>query len=318
MVERGTPGSASSFAQCLRRRSYAVIDLPRPAACAVAQLLLLEAPNFFRDTGATAGLEAPPENADGTPSYRGYFSTVARQVLFARLTHSGGTSPQPPQPHLPSLAAASLALHELGVSLLQQLAVELSLPAEFFTGSLSTRTTGTEGSGQSSLISLFSYTGVEGEVPCPEHVDYTLLTIAPFATEAGLEVLDLERFEWMLPEEGQRCAPRAIVMAGEALEYMTKGAISATTHRVAHAFGSRRYSCPYLLYPDPHAPLHRRRISSPGGCGGAGAGEADAEEEVFLAGDVMRASQLSKDSAVYGSSNTRLNAKQSSLAVPAS
>ena len=160
-------------------------------------------------------------------------------------------------------------------------------------------------------------TGVEGEVPCPEHVDYTLLTIAPFATEAGLEVLDLERFEWMLPEEGQRCAPRAIVMAGEALEYMTKGAISATTHRVVHAFGCRRFSCPYLLYPDPHAPLHRRRISS-GECGGAGACEANAEEEVLLAGDVMRASQLSKDSAVYGSISARPNEKQSSLEVPKS
>ena len=172
----GTPAlvcnlSNLSFAQCLRRRSYAVIDLPRPAACAVSQLLH-EVPDFFHDAGATAvaGLEAPPANADGTPSYRGYFSTVARQVLFVRRTLSGGTSPQPPQPHLPSLAAASLALHELGVLLLQQLAIELSLPAELFTDSLSARTTGTEGNGkceQSSLISLFSSSAAGGGPGAP-------------------------------------------------------------------------------------------------------------------------------------------------------
>jgi len=67
-----------------------------------------------------------------------------------------------------------------------------------------------------------------------------------------------------------------------------------------HKIGTRRYSCPYLLYPEPHAPLHRLLVRGNSGGGVDGRGHASEEElELLLAVDVMRVSQMSNNSAVY-------------------
>ena len=101
----------------------------------------------------------------------------------------------------------------------------------------------------SSYMTLFQYNarapelkhgsaGSASSLPCPEHVDYSLMTLAPF-TEPGLEVLDLKSFEWVCPElDTQRhrqtdgSGRLATIMVGESLEFLSGNVLTATTHRV--------------------------------------------------------------------------------------
>lgn len=82
----------------------------------------------------------------------------------------------------------------------------------------------------------------EGQrLPCDEHVDYSLLTLAPFMAEPGLEVLDLRSCEWVCPEvvrgAGAGCGAAsrrnlAVLMVGESLEMLSNNVLCATMHRV--------------------------------------------------------------------------------------
>ena len=76
--------------------------------------------------------------------------------------------------------------------LLQQLAEALQLPDDAFTKLLEQP----DHQGElASIMSLFQYRpaadGAVDDAPCPEHVDYTLLTLVPCAATPGLEVQHL-------------------------------------------------------------------------------------------------------------------------------
>jgi len=289
-VSRGQLGTrfmaADDFAHQMLTRNFAVIDLPEPLAHAVNQLLSSESVGFF-SSDSKFSLEAPQQTENGAPSYRGYFGNAHREVLFTRLSDG---SALPAAEQLPSLSTACQGLHQLGCTLLQQLAEALQLPEDAFTKLLEQP----EHQGElASIMSLFQYRpaadGAVDDAPCPEHVDYTLLTLVPCAATPGLEVLDLMKFEWCCPELPPvgRPAQSVVVMAGEVLEFVTRGRVSATTHRVATRFGPEgRRSCPYLL----HAAHEAQLIRWP----------ADAAEAVPKACDFVLDSQLKKTSAVYG------------------
>jgi isopenicillin N synthase-like dioxygenase len=291
------------LAASMRLRSYAVVRLPRDAADAV-RALLEEAPAFF--AGDVAHLTRPPADADGLPTYRGLFACEQRKVLFARLTASG--APSPNVPSLPHLAPACRSLHSTGLRLLRMLACGLSLPPDALTSLVAAPPPTHVLSGleeEASILSLFAYAPRDepgSSPPCAEHVDYTLLTIAPFATAPGLEVLDLEAFAWVAPESAHApVGPMAVVMAGESLEFVTRGRVSATSHRVSKAFGrAGRCSCPYLLHAHPAARLTQWPLPKP--CARVGGADAPTEEPASpgpFAKDFVRAMQRKKASAVY-------------------
>ena len=298
----GPAASSSSLLQSLRSRSFAVVALP-PSCTASVCALLSEARHFFSDQNAAerAALVEPPFAPDGTPTYRGCSESEARRIVFARLVGSDETCPVAAA--LPTLRQACLELHVFALGLLRALAAELALDDSALVDLADPPPSSADTHELSSLLSLFRYEP-GAATPCGEHVDYTLLTVAPFASAPGLEVLDLAAFEWQCPENaslesvaGPCCATHAVVMAGEALELVSGGAISATTHRVVprwvepRASGEPhyRYSCPYLLYARPEARLSRWALE----------GQPPAASEAPQARDFMRSSQLSKVSAVY-------------------
>ena len=298
----GTCVTPEQLCASLRTRSFAVVPLPLSVSSAVRSLVA-EMPHFFGDENAREriGLTHPAFASDGTPTYRGYSESDARKVLFARLTSSATCSPSPVA--LPSLQEACRELHAFSLSLLEALAMELvrSDPKTLTRLADPIPSASADGAAPaelSSLLSLFRYRP-GAATPCAEHVDYTLITVAPFASAAGLEVLDLAEFCWRCPEKeaegngfaGGTHAMNAIVMAGETLEYITRGKISATTHRVVPAFGAvPRFSSPYLLYPRGDVRL-ARCVVQPSSCG--------EEPEAPIAQHFIRASQLQKTSAVY-------------------
>jgi isopenicillin N synthase-like dioxygenase len=292
--------------EALRTRSYAVVPLPSSALASVRALLLGEAQQFFADENAVErGKLAHVPFENGTPTYRGCSESEARRILFARLTTAATVVPS--SAFLPSLQQACMELHAFSLQLLRGLAEALAIEIGYDLSSLvhpspTAPTKDADPDELSSILSLFRYNpGIA--TPCAEHVDYTLLTVAPFATASGLEVLDLAEFEWRRPEDEAAgdeslVGVRAIVMAGEALEYLCGGTISATTHRVTPAFGgAHRFSCPYLLYPRPEAKLVRW-VSQPPGSSSASS-SAEQEQDAPLAWQFMRDSQLRKTSAVY-------------------
>jgi isopenicillin N synthase-like dioxygenase len=94
----------------------------------------------------------------------------------------------------------------------------------------------------------------------------------------------------------------AVVLAGEALEHVTGGCVSATQHRVTSRFGKTgRVSCPYLLYARRDARLQVLSGNIGRGARAAAASTAAAGgATAFLtAEEFVRASQLRKASAVY-------------------
>lgn len=298
-------GFATELVRNLRSRSYAVIELPIEASDAV-NALLSETDVFFGASCAAerASLSHLPFAEDGTPTYRGTAETAARSMLFVRLT-SGAPGVQPLPAALPSLPRASRLLHEVSLALLRAVAIGLNLMPDVLVDladpmpnpPASERADGKE---LSSILTLFRYHS-GSEDPCPEHVDYTLLTVAPFASAAGLDVLDLQDFAWRQPESEpphvSSSATHAIVMVGEALEYVTRNRLSATTHRVSNVFGADgRLSCPYLLHARADASLIRLGAEARGN---RPAENRDAGAEPLLARDFVKRSQLQKVSAVY-------------------
>ncbi|CAE8639008.1 unnamed protein product [Polarella glacialis] len=89
--------------------------------------------------------------------------------------------------------------------------------------------------------------GATGEVLMYEHLDPGFLTLEPRASAAGLEVFEGETEEWRLiePELG---TGDLVVLACEALQRVTAGAIKGSLHRVvSSAERGPRYAIAYEL-----------------------------------------------------------------------
>lgn len=95
----------------------------------------------------------------------------------------------------------------------------------------------------------------EGAVRAAAHEDINLITLLPAATQAGLQVKDLNG-NWHQVE----CNPGTIVInAGDMLKEASGGYFPSTTHRVMNPFGEEarkpRYSMPLFVHPRPEVVL---------------------------------------------------------------
>mmetsp|Transcript_69246 Transcript_69246/g.225556 ORF Transcript_69246/g.225556 Transcript_69246/m.225556 type:complete len:366 (+) Transcript_69246:159-1256(+) len=86
----------------------------------------------------------------------------------------------------------------------------------------------------------------EEEVLMHEHLDPGFLTLEPRASAAGLQVLEGQVGEWRMiePELGPG---DIVVLACEALQRITNGAIQGSLHRVVSVGGQPRHSLAYEL-----------------------------------------------------------------------
>jgi len=320
-IDLEAPGAAAALLTALRCHSYACVALPDAASEAVDKLLAL-APGFF----ASRQLEPSSRN------YFGFHKNVTRdkEVLFARLTADGSLNPsgelcaQGCSMFAEAAGTAFRELHACAARALSAIARGLGAAPGQHAALLDSPSGQPRGGGEdvsASYLSLFGYginqlagsaeceaTSVstcaspsppEGQrLPCDEHVDYSLLTLAPFMAEPGLEVLDLRSCEWVCPEvvrgAGAGCGAAsrrnlAVLMVGESLEMLSNNVLCATMHRVAPRFQRRRLSCPLLLHPRDNAWLDPASF-------GAGAGSGRPPQ---LAGRFIAESQRAKQSVIY-------------------
>lgn len=315
----GVLAPGDSFVDSMLRRGFGVVPLPSAVVDDVASVLHQDGPEFFgQATQEKLRFAQPHVDAHGCPTYRGYVQmNGVRELLFLRPRVDGSFGAE--HGALPSSAAMNgvvCGLHKLGLRLLADLGVALGGVGDELTEladpcpAAHVRAIGSGGGGGeraeraqrelSSILTLIHYDPTPGysDDPdvCADHVDYTLLTLIPLGCARGLEVLDVTAPGFVQPEvevvmRGEPPEQFAVVLAGEALERVTGGRITATQHKVTAQFGqSGRVSCPYLLYARADA-----RLAAVCARQGAAAAVADPP----LAADFVRASQLRKASAVY-------------------
>lgn len=155
---------------------------------------------------------------------------------------------------LPELRARSLAVYdaldECAARLLEALAIAYKLEASAFASML------VEGN---SILRALHYPPVAPSAPggalrAAPHEDINLITLLCEATDAGLEIFTAA--DGWLPVEA--VPGQIIVDAGDMLQWVTGGVISATTHRVVQpteAAGRDRYAMPFFAHPPPGCEL---------------------------------------------------------------
>jgi len=138
------------------------------------------------------------------------------------------------------------ALDNLGQRMLSAIALDLELPADWFSARVH------QGN---SILRPIHYPpirdAVAGQVRAARHEDINLITLLIGSREQGLEVLN-KRGEWVpvttLPGT-------IIVNVGDMLQRLTNHVYSSTTHQVVNPPGEAarrsRYSIPFFLHPNP-------------------------------------------------------------------
>ena len=151
---------------------------------------------------------------------------------------------------VPGFREASLALYgaldNLGQRMLSAIALDLELPADWFSSRVNRG---------NSILRPIHYPPIRDAVPgavrAARHEDINLITLLIGSREQGLEVLN-KRGAWVpvttLPGT-------IIVNVGDMLQRLTNHVYSSTTHQVVNPPGDAarkpRYSIPFFLHPNP-------------------------------------------------------------------
>ena len=167
---------------------------------------------------------------------------------FWQIGHEAGGEhpnvwPEEPEGFQTTFLSLFQRLFETGRLLLEAIALELDLPADYFAPRVE---------GGTSLLRLLHYPpvpdGVDPDcVRAAAHEDINLITLLVAAEGAGLELLDKDG-RW-LPVETRR--GDLIVDTGDMMARITNGVLPATTHRVVNPTGPNvsRYSMPFFMQP---------------------------------------------------------------------
>ena len=167
---------------------------------------------------------------------------------FWQIGHEAGGEhpniwPEEPEGFQTTFLSLFERLFETGRLLLEAIAMELNLPADYFAPRVE---------GGTSLLRLLHYPpvpdGVDPDcVRAAAHEDINLITLLVAAEGAGLELLDKDG-RW-LPVETRR--GDLIVDTGDMMARITNGVLPATTHRVVNPTGPNvsRYSMPFFMQP---------------------------------------------------------------------
>lgn len=154
--------------------------------------------------------------------------------------------PQEPSNFKPRLSALYQQLDQLGLRILQAVALYLELPRSYFDAVIL---------GGEALLRVLHYPPLtDQDVPnlrAAAHEDINLLTLLVGSEQDGLEVLS-RRQEWVpinIIEETIVCN------VGDMLQRLSNKKLPSTTHRVVNPKGANasvsRYSIPFFIHPHP-------------------------------------------------------------------
>ena len=261
---------SSSPASTLLEKGYAITHLSPTTTTLLTTAHSLLPTLFTHLSSSTASSTSSTSSTSNPTRYRGYQRIPdTKHVLFLHPTSPSHSSPLLLGPDvftLPSSTEPEAVEAAEAVETARSVLTELYAALEDETlaifraiwGELGEEGDGGEWVSDRSVheLSCFEYDPCgEDATPCEGHTDYTLLTLVPVSTLPALNVLDLKAFqvaeiEALAAESGPGAA---IVMAGEALELISRSRIPAATHAVTPGFSSPRISTPFLLHVTPSA-----------------------------------------------------------------
>ncbi len=138
-----------------------------------------------------------------------------------------------------------LAFDQLGLKLLEAIAVYLALPRDFFADKVNLG---------NSILRVLHYPPVAGEVPnvrAGAHEDINVITLLLGAEEAGLQLLNRDG-TWLEVTPPPGCI---VINIGDMLQRLTNHLLPSTSHRVVNPAPERarfaRYSMPFFLHFNP-------------------------------------------------------------------
>ena len=147
---------------------------------------------------------------------------------------------------------AFLTLENIGLTILEALAIYLDLNQEYFSDKVK--------GGESIMRSIHYYPLKsddisEGAVRAAAHGDINLITLLMGASADGLEILTKEN-KW-IPIRSE--PDQLVVNVGDMLERLTNNKLMSTIHRVVNPskekLNTSRYSIPFFMHPKPEMDL---------------------------------------------------------------
>ena len=147
---------------------------------------------------------------------------------------------------------AFLTLENIGLTILEALAIYLDLNQEYFSDKVK--------GGESIMRSIHYYPLKsddisEGAVRAAAHGDINLITLLMGASADGLEILTKEN-KW-IPIRSE--PDQLVINVGDMLERLTNNKLMSTIHRVVNPskeqLNTSRYSIPFFMHPKPEMDL---------------------------------------------------------------
>ena len=190
MLDASARDFAARACELLRLHGFARVRLS-PADAACAQRLLRDAEAFFEDGAAPRRAHIPPRERPARDSRSGYVPEPGREFYETHPRAGGGHAPATASAATLQRSAAdfSASLHGLCERVLDELgrgnAALASLLEAERSGDEAGAVGGDEASFSASMLRVHRYTA---EADYPPHEDLGLLTLAPRASVAGLEV----------------------------------------------------------------------------------------------------------------------------------
>ena len=147
---------------------------------------------------------------------------------------------------------AFLTLENIGLTILEALAIYLDLNQEYFSDKVK--------GGESIMRSIHYYPLKsddisEGAVRAAAHGDINLITLLMGASADGLEILTKEN-KW-IPIRSE--PDQLVINVGDMLERLTNNKLMSTVHRVVNPskekLNTSRYSIPFFMHPKPEMDL---------------------------------------------------------------
>ena len=140
------------------------------------------------------------------------------------------------------------SLNDLGVKVLESIALVLDLPKNFFEEKVIRG---------NSTLRLLHYPPIESNenvLRARAHADINLITLLVGAEEGGLEVQNKDN-EWIPIKPNSKSI---VCNIGDMMQLITEGNLKSTPHRVVEYSANdskSRYSMPFFLHPSPEVVL---------------------------------------------------------------
>lgn len=225
------------------RESQTLFDLPDDAKAAIHKGHSPANRGYEPLKGQTLEPGSPPDLKEGFYIGEELDETDPR-VQAGRFNHGSNQWPETLPVFRETMSDYFDTMNQLGETIMQALALSLSLPQDFFADFCHQPL---------STLRLLHYppqppNPAPGEKGCGAHTDFGGITILLLDNNPGLQVWDAANDRWI---EANPIPGTFIVNLGDMISRWTNDRYRSTLHRVVNTSGAERYSVPFFYSGNP-------------------------------------------------------------------